>query len=523
MMDTSDTSQAPETLRERRAPLAMNHGEFRDAGYRLIDQIADWLGALPERPLTRDESPATLRALLGSHPLPEKGCDASALLDEAAELLFEHSLFNGHPRFMGFVTSSAAPIGALGDALAAAVNPNVGLFQLAPIATEIEAQVVRWIAEMLGYSPESGGLLVSGGNMANFVGFLAARKAKARWDVRTAGMSANNGRMLVYASRETHTWLQKATDLFGLGTDAIRWIAVDDALRMDTAALRARIHADRQAGDLPFLVVGSAGTVSTGAIDPLPELAAICREYGLWFHVDGAYGALAALLLDSGEGEVSPDLRGIREADSVAVDPHKWLYAPLEAGCALVRDPALLRDAFSFHPPYYNLDEDDTAAINFYEYGPQNSRGFRALKVWLALRQAGREGYVSMISDDIRLSRELYRLAEKHPELQAHTQSLSITTLRYVPPDLIPGTPEVERYLNALSAELLTRLQKSGEAFLSNAVIGETFLLRACIVNFRTSVEDIEALSEIIVRIGRETDAALRPVAWKADTRSSVS
>jgi aromatic-L-amino-acid/L-tryptophan decarboxylase len=425
-------------------------------------------------------------------------------------------VFNGHPRFMGFITSSAAPIGTLGELLATVVNPNVGSSLLAPIASEIEAQVVRWIAEMIGYPTDCGGLLVSGGNMANFVCFLAARKAKACWDVRTTGMSAEKSRrLLVYTSRETHTWMQKATDLFGVGTDSIRWVPVDEALRMDTTVLRKQIQEDNEAGNLPFLVVGTAGTVSTGAVDPLPELAAICREYGLWFHVDGAYGALAAILLNEGDDEVPADLRGIREADSVAVDPHKWLYAPLEAGCVLVRESEYLRDAFSYHPPYYHFDEDTLASINYYEYGPQNSRGFRALKVWLALRQAGREGYEGMISDDIQLAQELYRIVETQLELQAFTQDLSITTFRYVPPDLLPGSQEIESYLNALNAGLLTRLQKSGEAFLSNAVIGETFVLRACIVNFRTSLEDIEALPGIVIRIGREVDAAIRPAEWK--------
>jgi aromatic-L-amino-acid/L-tryptophan decarboxylase len=503
-------------LRYRIAPLEMSPNEFRKAGYRLIDQVAELLCTLPERPVAQNESPKALRAMLGSSSPPEHGRDASSLLDEAAGLLFDHSTFNGHPRFMGFITSSAAPIGVLGDLLAAAVNPNVGSSLLAPMATEIEAQVVRWIAELIGYPPDCGGLLVSGGNMANCVCFLAARKAKACWDVRTGGMSAEQSRrLLVYTSSETHTWVQKAADMFGLGTDSIRWIPVDEELRMDTTVLRTQIQEDREAGDLPFLVIGTAGTVSTGAVDPLPEQAAICREYGLWFHVDGAYGALAALLLHEGDDEVPADLRGIREADSVAVDPHKWLYAPLEAGCALVREPGLLRDAFSYHPPYYNFDEDSTASINYYEYGLQNSRGFRALKVWLALRQAGREGYVDMISDDIQLAQELYRVVEKQPELQAFTQNLSITTFRYVPPDLLPSSQESERYLNELNAELLTRLQKSGEAFLSNAVIGETFVLRACIVNFRTSLEDIEALPGIVVRIGRKVDAAIRLARWK--------
>jgi glutamate/tyrosine decarboxylase-like PLP-dependent enzyme len=280
---------------------------------------------------------------------------------------------------------------------------------------------------------------------------------------------------------------------------------------MATTALREQIQADIEAGDLPFLVIGTAGTVSTGAVDPLFDIAAICREYDLWFHVDGAYGGFAAVLRNSGQGKVPADLTGIRLADSVAVDPHKWLYAPLEAGCALVRKPEALRETFSYHPPYYHWASQDEPIIDYHDYGPQNSRGFRALKVWLALRQVGRAGYEEMIADDIQLAQELYRLVEAHPELQVFTQGLSITTFRYVPPDLTPGSQKVEAYLNQLNTNLLHRLQRSGEAFLSNAVVKGTFLLRACVVNFRTSLEDIEALPPLVTRIGREVDAIMRP------------
>jgi glutamate/tyrosine decarboxylase-like PLP-dependent enzyme len=402
----------------------------------------------------------------------------------------------------------------LGDLLAAAVNPNVGGWLGAPMGTEIEAQTVRWIAEMIGYPTNCGGLLVSGGTMGNFVGFLAARRAKASWDVRTTGLLSEGARRLrLYTSSETHTWISKAADLFGLGTEAIRWIPVDQEQRINPTALRTCIQADIEAGDLPFLVIGTAGTVSTGAVDPLPEIAAICREYDLWFHVDGAYGAFAAVLLDGSQGiEVPADLEGISLADSVAVDPHKWLYGPLEAGCILVRNQEALRETFSYHPPYFHFHEEATAAINYYEYGPQTSRGLRALKVWLALRQVGREGYVEMIADDIRLAQELYRLAQMHPELQTFTQRLSTTTFRYVPPDLTPGSEQVEAYLNHLNTELLNHLQRSGQALLSNAVIQGTFLLRTCIVNFRTSLEDIEALPVLVTRIGREVDATIRRV-----------
>jgi aromatic-L-amino-acid decarboxylase len=491
-----------EDVEKRVSPLAMGSREFRAVGHQLIDRIAGFLDSLPERRVTPGEAPSDVREALGAErSLPRQGADPALLLGRAADLLFEHSLFNGHPRFWGYITSSAAPIGALGELLAAAVNPNVGAWLLSPMASEIEAQTIRWIAEMLNYSTDCGGLFVSGGNMANFVCFLAARQAKAGWDVRAKGMAG--ARLRVYCSKETHTWIQKAADMSGLGTDAIRWIAADDQLRIDVAALREQIAGDIEAGDRPFLVVGTAGSVSTGAIDSLAELAAICREFDLWFHVDGAYGGLAAVLPDAPD-----ELAGLREADSVAVDPHKWLYAPLEAGCALVRDAEKLRDAFAYHPPYYHFGME---AINYFDLGPQNSRGFRALKVWLALQQVGRDGYVQMLSDDIRLARELFRRIPQYPALEAFTQSLSITTFRYVPSGLDSREEKVEQYLDELNRELLTRLQNSGEAYLSNAVIHGKFALRACIVNFRTTLADVEALLPLVVRIGGELDLGLRP------------
>jgi glutamate/tyrosine decarboxylase-like PLP-dependent enzyme len=484
----------------------MSPEEFRAAGHRLVDRIAGFLETLPERPVTPNEPAEKLRSLLGDGPVPERGVDAQRLVEEAADLLINHSLLSGHSRFWGYIYSSAAPIGALGDFLAAAVNPNSGAWNLSPMASEIEAQTVRWIAELIGYPADCGGLLVSGGNMANFVPFLVARRVKANWDVRAHGFSEGKAKRLrAYGSAETHTWIQKAADLFGLGTDSVRWIPTDDKLRMDVAVLEKQIHEDRRNGDLPFLLVGAAGSVSTGAVDPLPRLAEIARQQNLWFHVDGAYGALAAALPDA-----SDDLRGLSLADSVAVDPHKWMYAPLEAGCALVRERKALPATFSYRPPYYHF-ADSEETINYFEYGMQNSRGFRALKVWLALRQVGRQGYVRMISDDIRLAEALFREAEAHPELEAVTQDLSITTFRYVPRGLKPGTAPVDEYLNRLNEELLTRLQQSGETFVTNAVVRGKFVLRACIVNFRTTLEDVRALPEIVARLGREVDKELRP------------
>ncbi len=485
---------------ERTAPIEMDAEEFRRVGHEVVDAIADFLRSLPERPVAPGRSAEDVRAALGGDGLPELGAPADELLREAGRLLFDHSTLNGHPRFLAYITSSAAPIGALGDLLAASVNPNVAAWPLAPLATELEAQTIRWIAELLGYPPDCGGLLVSGGNMANFVGFLAARRARTPWDVRSVGLgSAEASPLRVYVSEETHTWIEKAADIFGLGTESIRWIETDAQQRMLVAPLRDRITHDREAGAVPLLVVGTAGSVSTGAIDPLEEIAALCREEDVWFHVDGAYGAPAAALPDA-----PPQLKGLGLADSVAVDPHKWLYAPLEAGCILVRDPQALRDAFTYRPPYYHLPQGEDAPIHYIDYGPQNSRGFRALKVWLGLRQAGKVGYVRMIADDIALARELHRLAAADPELEAWTTSLSITTFRYVPTGVQTGPAGDETYLNQLNQELHDRLERGGEIFLSNAVLGGTYLLRACVVNFRTGEADIRAVPEIVKRVGAE-------------------
>ena len=494
----------------RAAPAELEPARFRALGHDLVDRIADFLASLPTRPVAPGESPREVRAAIGERALPERGEAPDAMLRDAAELLFAHSTFNGHPRFFGYITSSAAPLGALADLLAAAVNPNCGAWGLSPAATEIERQTVRWLAELLGFPTECGGLLVSGGNMANMVCCWAALRAAAPWNARGAGIAAG-GRLVLYASAETHTWIEKAADLSGLGTEAVRRVPTDEQGRMRAEALRGMIEDDRAAGAIPAFVVGTAGTVSTGVVDPLPALAAICRAAGVWFHVDGAYGAPAVLLPDA-----PPDLAGLALADSVAVDPHKWLYAPLEAGCAIVRDPEKLRAAYSFTPPYYHFEgAEEDPPVNFFEWGPQNSRGFRALKVWLGLRQMGREGLARSIADDCALARQLHAHVEAHPELEAFTSALSITTFRFVPRDL-RGRGEAGDYLSALNSEVLSETQRRGGLYLSNAVIGGQFLMRACIVNFRTTARDVAMVPELVASVGRELDATLRPDTLRA-------
>jgi glutamate/tyrosine decarboxylase-like PLP-dependent enzyme len=511
-MPTDTTTHAARTegnVRARQAPLAMDADTFRAHGHALVDQLADLLASIPARPITLNDAPSELRQALDlNRSLPEEGTAAGPLLERAAQDLFDHSLFNAHPRFFGYITAPPAPIGILGDLMASALNPNVGAWMLSPAASEVEAQTIRWIAELIGYPTDCGGLFVSGGNMANVVCFLAARAAKAPWNVREQGM-ASERRLVVYGSAETHTWIQKAADLSGLGTDAVRWISTDTSLRMDVRALRDAIDADTRGGATPFMVAGTAGSVSTGAVDPLREIAAVCREHDLWFHVDGAYGGFAAVVPDA-----PADLLSLSGADSVAVDPHKWLYAPLEAGCSLVRNADHLRNAFAYHPAYYHFEE---AAVNYVDHGPQNSRGFRALKVWLALQQVGAAGYRQMIGDDMRLSRALARAVDGHPDLQLESQALSIATFRFVPKELAGrrDEPGVSEYLNELNEQVLDAVQRGGEAFVSNAVVGGRYLLRACIVNFHTAQSDVDALPEILARAGRTLDASHRPAALR--------
>lgn len=486
---------------QKKTPINIKKDEFRKIGYKLIDDISVFFEDIEKRPVTENNSPSKLQNIIGENSLPENGCDPEELLSKTTELLFNNSLHNGHPKFFGYITSSAAPIGALADLLAASVNPNVGAHILSPIATEIEKQTIMWLAEFIGVSPSYGGILVSGGNMANFTAFLAARTAKATKNIKENGISNSIDKLTIYCPQTTHAWVEKASILFGLGTKSIRWIETDNSNKMNCKILNDTIEKDIETGCKPIMVIATAGDVSTGIVDDLFEISKVCKKYNLWFHVDGAYGAPAAVI-----PELKKTFKGIEDADSIALDPHKWLYSPLEAGCTLVKNPQHLLDTFSSHPEYYNFDSnDDDVALNFYEYGLQNSRGFRALKVWLMLQQVGRSGYEKMISSNIKLSKLLFTLVQNNPNFEAVTQNLSITTFRYIP----DNSKNSEDYLNKLNEEIVNNLQSGGEVFVSNAIVNEKYCLRACIVNFRTTEKDINEMVEIIARVGKETAGLL--------------
>lgn len=492
-------------------PIDMSSEAFRRLGHELVDRIAAQLGDIRDLPVAPDTSPSTLRDQLGQGSIPEQGGEAS--LADMTDLLFANTCLNAHPRMWGYITGSPSPMGALGDLLAAAVNPNVAGWNGAPLATEIENQTVRWIGELVDFSNGCGGILTSGGNAANFVALLAARRAHADWDVRAEGMAGR--RMTVYATSETHAWLDKAADLFGLGTQAVRRVETDAGLRMNVEDLARMVGDDRAAGMTPFLVVGSAGTTATGAVDPLPDIGAFCREHDLWFHVDGCYGAPAVLADGAPEA-----LAGMADADSLAIDAHKWLYVPLEAGCTLVRDNRVLTEMFATNPSYYAMATAEAIAtaeggepvVDYYAMGLQNSRGFRALKVWLTLKQMGRDGYRRAISRNMAQAHLMHEALGKADDFEAGTCQLSITTFRYVPADLANRTEEigVADYLNELNAVLMVRVQRSGDLYLSNAVVNGRQLLRACIVNFRTTDDDVTSVPERVRRLAEPLDTAMR-------------
>jgi aromatic-L-amino-acid decarboxylase len=491
---------AAEHLQQRSTSIDMDAETFRNIGHQLVDEIANFISTVSSYPVTRSPLPHSLQSTL-PQTIPVNGMPPSALIKETWELMVNNSLFNGHPRFWGYITSSPAPIGMLGDLLATAINSNCGAFVLSPMATEIEKQTIQWLGQLIGY-PAGSGIMVSGGNMANLTGFLAARKAMAGWNIRELGIQPSNGKWRVYTSAETHTWINKAADLFGLGLEAIRWIPVDNDQRMDIEKLEATIIEDKKAGFVPLMIIGTAGSVSTGTVDPLKEISALCKKYSCWFHVDGAYGGFAAALPELGE-----IFSGMELADSIAIDPHKWLYCPLEAGCTLVKDPNALTDAFSFHPVYYNFEGEEEPQTNFYERGMQNSRGFRALKVWLSLRQIGTEGHIQLIREDIALARLLFDKLNECEDIETFTHHLSITTFRYKPVGINPETSQ--EYLNKLNQALLNDLQSGGEVYPSNAVLNGNVLLRVCIVNFRTSRNDINSLPGIVQREGKRIAQSL--------------
>jgi aromatic-L-amino-acid decarboxylase len=481
--------------------------QARELGERALDIWEELLERLRDLPVTRFEGAGRVREAV-TLDIPEEPMPVDDLVEHLREVVLEHSTYLGHPRFYAYITGAGTVPGAAADLIAAGLNANVGGWRLSPAASEIELHLTRWFARQFGLPEGAGGIIVSGGAMAGFVGLKVARDRKAGWDVRKEGVLGHPP-LVIYASEEVHNVNERAADMLGLGRDAVRLLPTDEEYRLRVDALGPAIEEDLAAGRKPIAAVGSAGTVATGAIDPLEEIAEVCAENNLWFHVDGAYGGPGVFA-----EELRPLYAGIERADSIAFDPHKWMYTPHSGGCILVRDFEDLPRSFSIHEQASYTFEDKEATgtgVDGIDLGPQFSRGFWALKVWVSLLAHGRKAYARRIAHDVELARYLAERAEERPEFEPVAPvTLSIACFRYVPPDLLEGEGR-EEYLDQLNERLMTELQMSGKVFPSNAVLKGRFVLRACIVNFRTEAEDMDALLDVASELGAKLDAALRP------------
>lgn len=467
-------------------------------------------------------SPALVRSLAPQfrRPLPWKA-EPPRRVAADLEALLSLSRHNDNPRFWGYVNPPGLAAAALGDWLASSLNQNLTAFRSAPGAALVEMQVVGWIREMVGLPRSAGGLLTSGGSIANLAGLGAARDAAVGFDLARRGLRGEPGPPLVlYASEEVHHAVLKAASILGIGRDFVRLVPVDRRLRLDIGALRDAVRRDRRARLQPCAVVASAGTVTTGTVDPLRDIWRLCRRERLWMHVDACYGGFA-VLAPSGR----PLLRALSLADSIALDPHKWLYLPVDAGCVLYRRPEAARRAFRQEADYTRLfGAGRLEQTAFWDYGPELSRRFRALKIWLALKHHGAEAFSRSIEEDLQLARTLADKVRATRRLELLSRGdLGIVCFRYVPPG--PRLPETE--LTRLNEAVLVAVQRRGRAFVSNALVRGRFALRACLVNYRTTGADLEILLREVLAAGddavRRGDPAVvtpptRPARGRAST-----
>ena len=465
--------------------------ELRALGHRMLDDMLDYLRTVRERAAWRPV-PDAVRANL-AEPLPRGPTPASAVYEQFQRDVLPYPTGNVHPRFWGWVIGTGTPLAMLADMLASGMNPQVAEFDDAPAV--VENQVIGWLVELLGMPPGTHGLLVSGGSMANFVGLAVARNARAGYDVRERGVHGSDvPQLIVYASSETHSSVRKAVELLGLGNQALRRVPIGPDYAIDVAALRQTIAADRAAGHRPICVVGNAGTVNTGATDDLPALAQLCRQENLWLHVDGAFGALAAI-----SPALRPLVKGIELADSVAFDLHKWMYLPYEVGCTLVRDQVAHRGTFNVSPAYLASFDRGIAAggFPFAERGVQLSRGFRALKVWMSLKAHGVEAFARLIEQNVQQAAHLVGLIAAHPRLELLAPApLNVVCFRYSAPGLDDAA------LNKVNEEILLQVQESGLAVPSHTVLGGRFAIRVAITNHRSRREDFDLLAKAVVDTG---------------------
>ena len=473
--------------------LDMSPGQFRQLGGELLGLAAQWLADEASAPVLRRCSGVDLAGMFEQAP-PEEGIDDAALLAELRDKVLRYSRHNGHPRQFAHVCASPDPLGALADLLASTINQNITAWRSSPAAVTVERQVLRWLDALVGFDGAGHGLLLGGGSAANLHALGAAVDRTLR---RHPGTKREH--LVLYTSRETHLSLAKAARFLGVGH--ARALPVDVERRLQPATLRAALAQDRDNGLIAAMVAASAGTANAGSIDPLVELAAVCRDANAWFHVDGAYGAPAALT------PAYAFLReGFAQADSLSLDPHKWLFAPFDTGVLLVRDPQWLRDAYSETSEYISVTETDPLESHaFWDYGMELSRRFRALKLWMMFKLRGVAAYRRAIADNIALREYLDRRVQAERELELLASDLSISCFRYRPAGADAAT------LDRINAAIQSRLLATGEVTLSPTTLDGRYSLRVCIVNFRTRRADIDWLVEHVLGFGRELHAVDHP------------
>src|SRR6059036_3262169 len=460
--------------------------EIRDWGNSVIQLMADYLGNLRDRKVYRHMSSREIRDRLDP-TAPTKGIDLNGLLKVFRETVIPFSRQNAHPRMFGYVQSPGTPLAALGDLLASTLNANLTVWRSAPAPVELERLTINWIRQILGFNAEAGGLFVSGGSMANLAALAAARQTK----------DCSSGRLRIYASSETHFSIVKAAALLGIGRENVCHIAVDERFRIRLDDLVAKITADLEAGYVPFCVVANAGTVNTGAVDPLAEIREVANRFQLWMHVDGSYGAFAVLAKSARKL-----FTGIDQADSIALDPHKWLYLPVDVGCVIYRNPEIARAAFAHEAEYTRMfGEEADEAFVCWDYGPELSRRFRALKVWMFLKGVGLDRLSEAIESNLACARYLESMvgASDDFEMVAPVE-LSIFCFRHVPVQL---RSESRGAIDAFNERLLVGLQRDGSSYLSNATLGGRFALRGCVLNYRTTLRDMEILLDDLRRVAK--------------------
>ncbi len=491
--------------------LDLSPEDFRRLGYRVVDTISNYFATIREVPVFPKRRMAEVAASFDD-PLPEKGQDPDHILDAWTEKVLPNVTHLGSPRYFGFVNGSGTMMGVLAEALAASVNMNPGAWKPAPAATEIERRTISWVAEMIGYNPDCGGMFVSGGTMANLTGILTGLRNLAPYDTTQEGLqTAKRGdRFTIYMSdHEGHSSIVRVADLLNLGREAVRRVPSREDFTMDVQALERMVEEDVGKGNTPFCVVAQVGSINVGAVDPMEEIAEVCASKGLWFHADGACGAVGAIL-----PEKKSLFRGLERADSITLDPHKWLYIPYECGCVLVRDAEKMRRAFSMTAPYLRgtLPTEYTG-LDYLEYGPQMSRGFRALKVWMSLRHYGVEGYRRLLSQNVQAAAHLDRLVRDSRDFEAlHEPVLFIYSFRYHPRDLqtMSVSPQerdqIDRYLDRLNQRIADEIQLTGLAFLMTTSVRGRTVLRMSICSHRTTLEDIEIVFRKLEELGRTLD-----------------